>query len=181
MLSAARLCANLAGCGRRQGCCEESARAGRRLESGTCCWCPPDGRRVAVLLVRSWRKATRSHGGGNPRLRLGNHGEMQWEMYAGWILLPAAGKPRGRVLISMPGCALCEMLAVTATRSVSAVTLLWDQLGDASMRPKKKKKKGKEKRNVSLLPCFNPVLAGVAEEETDLKQFPVLSVPGDVS
>lgn len=86
----------------------------------------------------------------------------------------------------MPGCALCEMLAVTATHSVSAVTLL----GDASLPPKKKKKKQKKRKrknnnpggpNATLVPYLNPALAGVEAGEMDANQFPVLSAPGDAS
>lgn len=84
-------------------------------------------------LLRSWSAAAeRGHGEGAPRIRLGSHGEMQRAMHAGGILLPAAGKAHRHA-----GGALCEMLPVTAPHAASAVTLCWDQLGDASPSPKK--------------------------------------------
>jgi len=74
------------------------------LESGAWPCCPPEAPRAAAEEPEEGDAQPRR---GDPRLRLGNHGEMQREMHAGWILLPAAGKARGRAPSSMPGGALC--------------------------------------------------------------------------
>uniref|UniRef100_A0A8V0YGI1 Sodium/potassium-transporting ATPase subunit beta-1-interacting protein n=2 Tax=Gallus gallus TaxID=9031 RepID=A0A8V0YGI1_CHICK len=57
------------------------------LESGAWPCCPPEAPRAAAEEPEEGDAQPRR---GDPRLRLGNHGEMQREMHAGWILLPAA-------------------------------------------------------------------------------------------
>lgn len=121
--------------------CAEPAGLAGGWRAGHGAGAPRDAPRVAKgRLLRSWSAAAeRGHGEGAPRIRLGSHGEMQRAMHAGGILLPAAGKAHRHA-----GGALCEMLPVTAPHAASAVTLCWDQLGDASSSPKKKThRKGK--------------------------------------